>query len=106
MCCNIRLTSKSVAVKTGDFTTVKACKNLGPRKYGAYNRRTSKTVGAIEGVCCIPFQDKLGIVFPKFEDPSINDGSHRGELILADPFIMANFQSEKSSVLTPDLSRS
>ena len=53
----------------------------------------------------IPFQDNLGIIFPKFEVPSINDGLHRGELILADPFKMAKFQLKKSSVLTPDLSR-
>ena len=54
----------------------------------------------------ITFQDNLGIIFPKFEVPSINDGLHRGELILADPFKMAKFQSKKSLVLTPDLSRS
>ena len=54
----------------------------------------------------IPFKDNLWIIFPKFEVPSINDGSHRGESILADPFKMAKFQSKKSSVLTPDLSRS
>ena len=27
----------------------------------------------------IPLQDNLGIIFPKFEVPSINDGSHRGK---------------------------
>ena len=27
----------------------------------------------------IPFQDNFGIIFPKFEVPSINDGSHRGK---------------------------
>ena len=27
----------------------------------------------------IPFWDNLGIIFPKFEVPSINDGSHRGK---------------------------
>ena len=53
----------------------------------------------------IPFQDNLGIIFPKFEVPSINDGSHRGKWILANPFIMAKFQSKKLSVLTPDLNR-
>ena len=53
MCCNIRLTSISVAVITGDFITVKACKNSGPRNDGAYKRRTLKTDGASEGVCCI-----------------------------------------------------
>ena len=54
----------------------------------------------------IPFPYNLGIIFPKFEVPIINDGSHRGKWILANPFIMAKFQSKKSSVLTPDLSRS
>ena len=53
-----------------------------------------------------PFQDNLGIIFSKFEVPSISDGSHNGKWILANPFKIAKFQSEKSSVLTPDLSRS
>ena len=66
---------------------------------GANNRNTIS-------LYYIPFQDNLGIIFPKFEVPSINDGSHRGEWILANSFKMVKFQSEKSPVLTPDLSRS
>ena len=54
----------------------------------------------------IPLQDNLGIIFSKFGVPSINDGSHRGKWILANPFKIAKFQIEKSSVLTLDLSRS
>ena len=59
MCCNIRLTSISVAVITGDFVTVRACKNSGPRNDGAYKRRTLKTGGASEGVCCIMKSQKV-----------------------------------------------
>ena len=54
----------------------------------------------------IPFKNNLGIVFPKFEVSSINDGSHWGKWSLANPYIIAKFQSKKSLILTPDLGRS
>ena len=53
----------------------------------------------------IPFKDNLGMIFPKFKVCSINDGSHWGKGSLANPFKMTTFQSEKSSILTPDLRR-
>ena len=40
----------------------------------------------------IPFKDNLGIIFPKFEVSSINDGCHWGKWSLADPFKMENFK--------------
>ena len=54
----------------------------------------------------ILFKDNFGIIFPKFEVPSINDVLHWGKWSLANPFKMAKFQSEKSTILTPNLSRS